>query len=100
MATWEELEKKYAAPTADQSAQPVPNDRESRWAALEQKYAAPAQQEAPSASKELPSGGSAAFPQALLPNQKAQPLSRMEKVGQGMIDPINAGAQLLTRALP
>lgn len=28
------------------------------------------------------------------------PLSRMEKVGQGMKDPISGGAQLLTRALP
>lgn len=94
MASWEELEQKYSAASASQPAQNDP------WSSLEQKYAAPAQQEAPSASKELPSGGSAAFPQALLPNQKAQPLSRMEKVGQGMIDPINAGAQLLTRALP
>lgn len=94
MATWDELEQKYSAVPASQTAQDSP------WSSLEQKYAAPVAQEAPSTSKELPSGGSAAFPQALLPNQKAQPLSRLGKVGQGMIDPINAGAQLLTRALP
>lgn len=30
----------------------------------------------------------------------AQPMSRLDKIGQGMMDPINGGAQLLTHLLP
>lgn len=91
MSSWDELEKEFGAPAQPQanSAQPV-----NKWDALEQEFAAPKQ-----AANELPSGGKAAFPSALLP-KNAQPLTRTDRFKQGLVDPINAGAQLLTRALP
>lgn len=36
----------------------------------------------------------------LPPAEVAQPVSRMEKIGRGMMDPISGGAQLLTHMLP
>lgn len=41
-----------------------------------------------------------ALPTAQKPQQAAQPLSRTEKVLQGMKDPISGGAQMLAKALP
>jgi len=85
MASWEELEQKYSA-----NPQPAQNDA---WSSLEQKYAMPDKQNTTQVAALRQ-----ATPQAV--QNTAQPLSRLEKVGQGMIDPINASAQLLTRALP
>lgn len=39
-------------------------------------------------------------PAQVAPTAPQEPLSRLEKIGKGMMDPINGGAQLLTNMLP
>lgn len=49
---------------------------------------------------QLRAAAEAAFAQAPAAGPKGAPMSRMEKVGTGMADPIHGGAQLLTNILP